>query len=168
MCYTTNVNYQFNCRRCDAVIKEEARNRLEEEDMVEGVVMESTTPRPQYDGETSRTPYTRAQDHFDNYSRGTNSFMYDHTMDKHNGEVRGGVEDYEMVVVAKDKDVMRRVLREAIRIKAATEGRMEMMKIIIMVEGEEEEVEIMTPITLLNGRMEWYMPRLIQANIVDL
>ena len=94
--------------------------------------------------------------------------MYDHTLKEHNGEVRGGQEDYDMVIISKDKDVMRRLLREAIRIKKALDKKEEVMKVRLRVQGEEEEVEIMIPILLLNSHTEWYMPRLVQVSITDL
>ena len=34
--------------------------------------------------------------------------MFEHTLEAHGGEVRGCQEDYEMVIVAKNKNVMRR------------------------------------------------------------
>ena len=94
--------------------------------------------------------------------------MYDHTFKEHNGEVRGVQEDYEMVTISKDKDVMRRLLQEAIRIKKALDKKEEMMKVRLRVQGEEEEVEIRIPILLLNSHTEWYMPRLVQVSITDL
>ena len=60
-------------------------------------------------------------------------------MREHNGEVRGGQEDYEIVIISKDKDVMRRLLREAIRIKRALDGKEEVMRVRLKVQGQEEE-----------------------------
>ena len=107
-CYTTNVNYEFYCRRCDAKIverEEERRGRVAgrggEEGQEEGQEgqddeeLDEKKPRLTYRGESSRTSYTRAQSHFTNYLTGKESFMYDHTVKEHDGEVRGGQEDYE-------------------------------------------------------------------------
>ena len=99
---------------------------------------------------------------------GKDSFMYDHTVKEHDGEVRGCQEDYEMVIISKDKDVMRRLLREAIRIKRAVDGKEEVMRVKLRVQGQEEETEIKVPILLLNSHTEWYMPRLVQVSITDL
>ena len=127
---------------------------------------ESERSRPTYRGETSRTPYTRAQSHYSNYLKGKDSFMFEHTMEAHGGDVRGCQEDYEMVIVAKDKDVMRRLLREAVRITRGLDKKMEVMKIKLRVDGgEEKEVEILLPTLLLNSHAEWYMPRLVQVTI---
>ena len=94
--------------------------------------------------------------------------MYDHAVKEHNGEVRGGQEDYQMVIVSKDKDIMRRLLREAIRIKRALDKKEEVMRVRLRVQGEVEEIEISVPILLLNSHTEWYMPRLVQVSITGL
>ena len=63
---------------------------------------------------------------------------------------------------------MRRLLRQAIRIKRALDGKEEVMRVRLKVQGQEEELEINVPILLLNSHTEWYMPRLVQVNITDL
>ena len=74
-----------------------------------------------------------------------------------------------MVTVAKDKDVMRRLLREAVRNKRGLDKKMEVMRIKVRVDGgEKKEVEILLPALLLNSHTEWYMPRLVQVTITDL
>ena len=88
MCYTSNVNYEFYCWRCDTKILEKEVKRREGEQ--EGEEEEERRGRPCYRGETSRTPYTRAQAHFSNYLKGRDSFMHEHTVKEHEGEVRGG------------------------------------------------------------------------------
>ena len=94
--------------------------------------------------------------------------MYDHAVKEHNGEVRGGQEDYEMVIFSKDKDVMRRLLRETIKTKRTLDKKEEGMKVRLRVQGEEEKIEISIPILLLNSHSEWYMPRLVEVSVTDL
>ena len=52
--------------------------------------------------------------------------------------------------------------------KRALDGKEEVMRVRLKVQGQEEEVEINVPILLLNSHTEWYMPRLVQVNITDL
>ena len=59
-----------------------------------------------------------------------------------------------MVIIAKDKDVIWTVLREAVRIKKALDQKEEMMRIKMRVGGEEENVEIWLPTLLLNSHTE--------------
>ena len=134
-----NINYQFNCRRCDAKIIEKVQNQElgGELRVVEELDLEEE--RPQYRGETSRTPFTRAQAHYSNYQKGKKSFMFNHVVEKHGGDVRSGQEDVEKVMVAKDQDVMRRQLREAIRIKKGMDGKKENLVVKIAMIGEENK-----------------------------
>ena len=102
------------------------------------------------------TPNTRAQSHFSNYMTGKELFMLDHTL-------KEGVKKTEMVIISKDKDVIRKHLREAIRINRALDGKEEVMRLRLRVQAQEEEVEINVPILLLNRHT-----RLVQVNITDL
>jgi hypothetical protein len=82
--------------------------------------------RPKYIGESSRTPLTRAGQHLQAYRRKEEkSFMWEHTAREHGGVV--GSQDFVLTVTATDRDPVRRVLREAVRIRSAVEGREESM-----------------------------------------
>ena len=61
-----------------------------------------------------------------------------------------------MEVGCKDKDPMRRILREAIRIKDAMEG--EEYKTRVVEEGIEKEIK--AKLRLLNSKREFHLPTL--------
>ena len=118
---------------------------------------------PQYRGESSRTPFVRNGQHEGDYRRGKSGFMWSHTETHHQG-VRGaggGLSDYRMEVVGQDKDPMRRIIREAIRIKDADK---EVSEVAVEVEnhdgGDRTEVE-MVKVSLMNDKKEWFLPRII-------
>ena len=103
-CYKTNLNYTYTCARCEQVLSQGGQG-----DQVQ---------LPQYRGETSRTAFTRNKQHMASYKQMKEGFMWDHTLDKHGGTRSGGdgQVDYTMVVHRTDRDPMRRIVREAVRI----------------------------------------------------
>jgi hypothetical protein len=113
--------------------------------------------RPKYKGESSRTPLTRASQHLEAYrKKDEKSFMYDHTVKEHGGVV-GGSRDYVLTVTATDRDPVRRVLREAVRIRSAVEGR------------EETFMDLSLKTHLLNDKQnEWFGAWMMAATMTDL
>ena len=109
------MNYTIYCKKC-----EETREKNKERGNEEGV-------KHEYRGESSRGCYTRFESH---KNAGKKGFMY-----KHNTEEHGGDPENEYIIKREkiDKDPMRRVLRESIRIEKAEKDK----SIILMNSGEE-------------------------------
>ena len=87
---------------------------------------------------------------------GKGSFMIDHSTTCKGMDKRFPVTDnmFRMEVVGRDKCPLRRVLREAVRIKDA----LEFGEVKVATPGEEIEEEIRRKINLLNSKREFYLP----------
>ena len=109
-----------------------------------------------YRGESSKTPYTRHGWHIDALKAGKGSFMIDHSTTCKGMDKRFPVTDnmFRMEVVGRDKCPLRRVLREAVRIKDA----LEFGEVKVATPEEEIEEEIRRKINLLNSKREFYLP----------
>ena len=131
-CYKTNVGYQFECDRSPCNRETTANTTHPDPDRTtsdsegEDDTNNNSMPpiRARYQGETSRTGYTRAKQHLELYrSRSTQqrakSFMHKHTISHHDGIVgrEGGIHDYKMTVTHTFRKPMDRILDEAVRIK---------------------------------------------------
>jgi hypothetical protein len=118
--------------------------------------------RPKYKGESSRSPLTRASQHLASYKkREEKSFMWEHTVQEHGGLV-GSDRDFVLTVTATDRDPVRRVLREAVRIRCAAEGKQESFT---MMDGTE--IKIGTH--LLNDKQnEWFGAWLLTPTMTEL
>ena len=83
--------------------------------------------------------------------------MWDHVAEKHNGDIgeNDGAADFKMELYKVDRDPLRRVLREAIRIKKA-EG-----EIVEVPDPQHEEVMHKVRVTLLNDKREWFCPTIV-------
>ena len=125
-CLKESITYRAICQRCDQVQKEAGVTPLIEY---------------AYEGETSRKLFTRYQQHLVDYkkaarnpriySNNTNnssledpsSWMWDHTVQHHNGQVGTNPEkDYIFSVVGSHKDPMDRQITEALRIEQSFKG----------------------------------------------
>jgi hypothetical protein len=150
-CYATHHNYEWSCTRCDLAILQHQRDHGGDR----------PAPRPKYKGESSRTPLTRAEQHLAAYRRKEeNSFMWEHTAKEHGGEVQG--KDYVLTVTATDRDPVRRVLREAVRIRSAAEGREESMMAL-----DGGELRLRTQ--LMNDKVnEWFGTWLLTPTMTEL
>merc|ERR1712082_602493 len=78
----------------------------------------------QYRGESSKSACIRNRGHVDKLKRKIGSFMFDHIHEKH-PEIKTHEESipiFKMDVTATDKDPMRRIIREAVKIKSVIDG----------------------------------------------
>ena len=77
-----------------------------------------------YIGETSRTAFTRGNQHIILYrGKKDNSFMWRHTLEEHGGVIGsgGGITDYSMECLSTFKKPLTRILEEAVRIQRQSE-----------------------------------------------
>ena len=125
-CYQGHVNYSIVCNSC-----------RENDDKIRKVYM----------GESSRGCYVRGRQHRDDY-KNRKGFMWDHDLKEH-----GGTSDvrFEMELVAKDRDPMRRVIRESIRIRNARKN--------------EKQADVNGRVTeIMNRKEEWFGLKTIEVN----
>ena len=135
-CFQAHSNYTILCARCDSPGKaaqtqadtpppQEESSSASEEDG-EGVHGDASAPAgPQsspsavYLGETSRGCHERFCTHVSNY-KSSKGFMWEHVLKAHGGHM-GEVpaNDFYMQRCSVDKDPIRRVVRESVRIKNA-------------------------------------------------
>ena len=109
----------------------------------------------QYRGETSKTAYTRNRGHEQQWRDKKGSWMFDHEQECLRGVHNIGPDRFEMKVVSKDRDPLRRILREALRIRDVMEG--EQIK-IMRTTHENIEEEIKVKLQLLNSKREFHLP----------
>ena len=136
-CDISNVGYEGDCLRCNLSVYK-------------------------YVGETSRTGYTRIREHLadyraaatanlppqpevygpDQHRKPVKSWMWEHTRDVHGGQTdeQGGISDYKFHIANTFKKCLQRQIDEGLRIKR-----------------KEAEGCI-----LLNGKNEFYTPRLVE------
>ena len=98
-------------------------------------------------GESSRGCYVRGKQHREDY-RNRKEFMWDHDLKEH-----GGTSDvrFEIELVAKDRDPMRRVIRESIRIRNARKN--------------ERQADVNGRVTeIMNRKEEWFGLKTIEVN----
>jgi hypothetical protein len=141
-CFNRNCNYTISCSRCDDKIEErmeENRRKREDEEerapepgptiilnpeaVVEPEQRQDVMKRPLYGGETSRSLFLRMQRHKQLYKKKTNC-LWDHVEAEHEGIIVGdGEGDWKMEVESGDKDPVRRLLREAARLRRMKVGK---------------------------------------------
>ena len=106
-CYKESVTYRAVCTRCD------------------------TSVQHSYEGETSRSIYTRYNQHLSDYVKASNngnndetsSWMWDHARETHNGQVSfHPYDDYKISLVRSYRHPMDRQIAEAIRIEKSFSG----------------------------------------------
>ena len=100
-CWQQHVNYTMYCKTCKEARERSLTNGSEEE------------PSYEYRGESSRGLCTRCEGHI---KAGPAGFIHKHNEEKHEGD-QGN--EYLIMRERIDKDPMRRVIRESIRIESA-------------------------------------------------
>ena len=92
---------------------------------------ENNKEETSYEGETSRTLYTRYKQHMSDYLKASrdqtenteSSWMWDHNISAHNGEMSNDpAEDFKFNVIRRYKQPMERQIAEALRIEQAMNG----------------------------------------------
>ena len=120
----------------------------------------------QYRGETSKNAFHRNKGHVAKWKSKKGSFMYDHIQEcQYLGE--NDAKDpslFKMDVVSKDRDPLRRILREAIRIRDVHEG--EDLEVRTVENGIEKEIK--ARLMLLNSKREFHLPNLGAARVANI
>ena len=147
----------ISCRLCDEAI----RNRLSEERQEE----DEPAVRHLYVGETCRGCFTRFEEHSES-CRKEDNFMWCHLRENH-GITSGvaGYEYFDMKRAATDRDPLRRVVREAVRIRRIQDGEDETE--LQHVQGDTK-TDISVKSLLLNSKDEFHLPKLVQVNMTQL
>jgi hypothetical protein len=143
---------RVSCTRCDFTITREIQDHFN----CHQSVTSPDTRRHLYKGESSRSAYTRAKAHYTAYRTQKDSWMWEHSMEHHGGE-NLGQQDYDMRVVGADKDVMRRLMRESVRIEHTLDGKPEPFT-VDLAGGRKETLGVNC--TLLNTKREFYVARI--------
>ena len=138
-CWTQNIGYSYICRRCD------------ESDVY------------MYVGESSRSCYTRHQQHLQKYSlkaRGKGkadneegaTFMWNHTKEVHGGVTgpNNGADDYEMYLDGAFRDAFTRQLEEDVRMRVGVDE---------MARKRCKDRNCELNVQLMNGKGEYYKPK---------
>ena len=100
-----------------------------------------------------------------NFTSKKGSFTYEHLREcRHatEGDKEKGTNNFEMEVVGIDKDPLRRIIREAIRIK--DDSTEEQKRITIRV--NEIEKEITCRLRLLNSKREFHLPKMGSSQLI--
>ena len=116
-CYKESILYRSVCRKC-----EKSQENIPDSQKVQSA----------YEGETSRSVYTRYKKHLSDYikasqtgecSEESSSWMWDHITTAHNGQVSiEPTDDFKVHFVSKYKHPMDRQIAEAIRIEKSFNG----------------------------------------------
>ena len=161
-CWKPNIGYRYDCNRCRIEMEIAAEN---------GIPIESLSVY-QYVGETSRTSFTRHQQHMSDYktaSKNRNvrtspaeegkdgSFMWTHTRDHHGGEVGqdNGITDYSLKVEGRFKDTLTRQVDEDVRLRESGWGLQDDLWLGCGKSGPK--------CVLLNGNGNYYKPKSVQT-----
>ena len=149
-CYKEGVGYSGHCTRCEV---QQQMDGVAEEQVVDFV----------YHGETARTVYTRANQHYSDYGshaperrvKPKSSWMWDHTEKVHQGIISDELsDDYNFRVAGSFRDPLSRQLDESVRIGMVTNlGR---------VGGVNKKC------VLLNRKDEHYQPRMVLPSFSNL
>ena len=117
--------------------------------------------RPKYLGESCRSPHTRGTQHANSYTRhNERSFMQQHTDKEHTGVV--GEKDFVLVVTRRDRDPVRRVLREAVRLRSEAEDKDHDM----ILDPAGSVIKIKT--LLMNDKInKWYGAWMMEPTMTD-
>ena len=164
-CYGDHHNYEWYCTRCDMAIianhnhhnHEGQNHHNQDQDNQQG----GPQRRPKYLGESCRSPHTRGDQHVDSYARHEDrSYMQQHTDQEHAGVV--GEQDYVLVVTRRDRDPVRRVVREAVRLKEESEDTEHDMTL----DPTGGVIKIKT--LLMNDKInEWYGAWMMEPTMTD-
>lgn len=167
-CHLSNINYTISCTRCDAIIKEKVEvinngGGGGGDDGGGGVSGGDDLVDTIYRGESSRSIYSRYTGGHMRQYKDHNNMMWDHTMEAHGGVVGQVVseDDYKVEVVGTDRDPIRRIICEAVRIKSTI-----LERDIQTVTAGGETLSVKTQ--LLNGKNEWYFPQMIAVSATEM
>ena len=156
-CYTNNIGYRVICNRspcCDR-LKTDNKNLQTEQLRLQLDKLKPGDSKPAiYEGESYRSCYTRGLQHWSNYNTKTGrkrSFMWFHTRDAHNSEVRpdNGAMDYKMVQTGSFQSNLARLVDEG---KRQT----------IMEEYQNKQV-----IQVLNSKIDFVQPLRTKLTILN-
>ena len=164
LCYKSNINYEYTCNSCGEknikAAEEVVKNNTEDE--VKFPEYEDEV----YKGESSRSMHIRNKKHNENYRAKKASFMYDHMKEKHEGIIgpHKGQFDFKPEVTGHDHDPLRRITREAVRIRKTMDGEERPVKIEDNLFSEEETKKIknkpLAKMTVMNSKREFFLPRM--------
>ena len=147
-CYHEHVGYVGECTRCRVVQHGQG-------------VAEADIVAREYDGETGRTLFTRSNQHYQDYSshvvgnrrQGVSSWMWDHTVEAHGGQVsENHRDDYKFRIVGVFRDSLSRQIDEALRIESVEKRGKRI--------GDKSAEKVVS----LNRKEEHYQPRLVRPN----
>ena len=148
-CYKEQIGYAGHCRRC------------RDHQLQSGVPLDKVEDRV-YHGESSRTLYTRAQQHRDDYvsnyssnRKPKGSWMWDHVLKEHGG-LPGPVasEDFTFRLVGTFRDCLGRQTDEAVRL--------ELTELLGYVLGDRGKGVGGRTVEILNRRGEYFQPKIVQ------
>ena len=158
-CFQAHCNYVILCQRCDppdqVTLSSSVPSKQAPDVAASSTTTSEETVTPQqrlpwyaYYGETARGCNRRYSQHVDKY-RAKKGFMWDHVNEVHNGE-RGDIpaNDFYMKLCNVDRDPIRRVVRESVRIKTA----------------REREDEGGGGTRVLNDKSEWFGVKVVSAD----
>ena len=134
-CYKESVLYRSVCKKCEASNEDKQSS---------------------YEGETSRSIYTRYKMHLSDYakaaknnedtSENSSSWMWDHIFTTHNGQVSSEAkDDFRVQLVSKYRHPMDRQIAEAIRIEKSFFGAVPMGKTTISCRSLNRKCEHFAP-----------------------
>ena len=106
--------------------------------------------------------FVRHSEHIAAFDRKDQSgFMWHHLSSNHREENISIPIDrlFRVHISGRDRDPMRRVLREAVKIRSALDG--EKVDVAVETNGEGEEQKVDVEINLLNTKNEWFQPNII-------
>jgi hypothetical protein len=200
VCYTRNANYMLSCNRCDDILEEKMVKIQQNEEAEgggggrhkdggnegeEGDEEQEDLERNLYGGETSRSIHHRYRQHLEGY-KGRKNHLWEHVRKKHEGEIgeAGGIKDFKLELTGVDKEVMRRVVRESVKLRRIANGEDEKSEEGIRGCGEvrrgknsrnmsSKEKKLRkrrkkVKMRLLNDHNEWFTPKLVTVSLTQL
>lgn len=159
----SNINYTYTCQLCRL---QAVRGRVEGEDVLSDQPVGRTPVVAQYRGETSRSLYVRNREHIQAYTRNDQSgFMWNHVSANHQADMNSlPGEIFKVEISGRDKDPLRRILREAIKIRSVLDG-----EVLEITENTENgELKVNAKLELLNSKREWFLPTVISLGVTEL
>ena len=118
----------------------------------------------QYRGESSKSAFVRNRGHWDKLKGKQGSFMHDHIKERH-PEVNTLGESKEMfkmdVTNTDTEDPMRRIIREAVKIKSVIDGEKKNINV-------DENKTVEKDIILTNTKREFFLPTLNSGKMTNI
>ena len=156
-CHQCHCNYTLSCRECDEKVREAAN--AENAD----VSCNDKPVRFLYVGESCRGCLTRFEQHMEMYKSAKN-FMWEHARDIHNrtDTSHDVYQDFDMRLEGVDRDPLRRVVREAVRIRRIQDHESK-TSFAYETDGEKKRVGVKT--VLMNSKEEFHLPKLVSVSL---